>query len=156
MLRDPVRRAYGSYLAAVRSGRETRSFERLIRDHRAGIRFSEFLDLSRYHDHLTCYFEHFPRAQIAIHLFDDFRREPLPIVKQILVFVGVDPSTIELDTSVRYNRSGLPRRRALDLLTREHPLKERIKASLPLWARLQVVKLGTRINQINIVEPPLP
>ena len=34
--------------------------------------------------------------------------------------------------------------------------QERIKASLLLWARLQVVKLGTRINRINIVEQPLP
>jgi Sulfotransferase family len=155
ILRDPVARAHASYLAAVRNRRETRSFAELIRDHRSGARFSDFLDLSCYHRHLTRYRRHFPAEQISISLFDDFTREPLLIVRQILAFIGVNPD-VEIDTRVQYNRSGLPRSRALELLMRENPLKERIKASLPLWARLQVVKLGSWINGFNLARRSLP
>lgn len=155
ILRHPVVRAYGSYLSAVRNRRETRSFAELIRDHRSGAGFSEFLNLSYYHRHLTRYLKLFPPKQVSINLFDDFRREPLAMLRQILKFVSVDPDA-EFDTSAQYNRSGLPRSRTLEFLMRESQLKERIKASLPSWARLQVVELGTRINRFNIVKPPLP
>jgi hypothetical protein len=155
ILRHPVVRAYGSYLAAVRSRRETRSFARLIEDHRSGVRTSESLNLSCYHKHLTRFLEHFPGEQIAIHLFDDFAQDPRRIVQQILAFIGVDPD-VAIDVGTQYNRSGLPRSRVVELVMRESPLKERIKAGLPRWARLQVVKLGTRINGFNLDRQPLP
>jgi hypothetical protein len=114
LLRHPAERAYSAYLHLVRDGVEP------LTDFRQALaaepaRRAEGRDalwlytaVSHYHEQLCRYFEHFPREQVQVHLYDDFAADPAAVVHRVFEFIGVDPR-FEADTSLRFNPGGIPR-----------------------------------------------
>lgn len=136
ILRDPAERAYTAYWMRVRDGRETRSFEQAVDQELEGLDGSlEFalrcyVRWGLYATHLKAYLGLFDRAQLAIHLFDDLRADPVKFMAELFRFVEVDDAFVP-DTSVRFNASGLSRSRFLRPLFRKSALTRALRRVLP-------------------------
>ncbi len=120
LLRDPVERAYSAYFHMRRSGRETlpdlraavaAEPERIA----AGWAWGRYVQRGRYFEQLKRYYDRFPAGQIFVALYEDFRADPVGVTRQVYRFLGVDDD-FEPDTRIRYNPSGVPRRRWLEKL----------------------------------------
>ncbi len=136
ILRDPVERAYSSYLFHRRDGREMRMFEKAIEEEESGtasdaLRYGQrhYVGLGYYHRLLEPYFELFPE-RIAVFLFDDLRSDPLGLMRDLFSFLEVRPSFVP-DMSVRYNVSGIPTSRLARMAFKKRPVLIRAKRAMP-------------------------
>jgi len=64
--------------------------------------------VGRYATHLQRFFDVFPREQLQIHLYEDFRADGRTVVGSILGFLGIDPA-YPIDMSHRHNQNGIAR-----------------------------------------------
>jgi len=118
ILRDPAEVAHAVFLHKRREGFEPhRSFERALEEEDARVRdgWSPFWFYRRrgfYYEHLRRYFDAFPREQLKVFVYDDFKRDPRGVMRELYRFIDVDDS-FEPDMTHRPNVSGVPRSRAL-------------------------------------------
>lgn len=160
ILRNPLDRAYSSYLHLRRDGRETLSFRKALAAEPERVAQNwehqwHYTRLGMYYTQLKRYYDRFPRENIAIFTFDDFKREPTGVLTQVYDFLGVS-SNFMPDMSVKYNVSGQPRVKALhQFLIRPNRLKNWARPLLPLSLRRW---LGTTTKKWNIVatKEPVP
>jgi hypothetical protein len=82
-LREPVDRAFSDYLDLVKNGVYDGPFETALE------RFPRLLDRGRYASHLRRYYEHFPRQQLHVGLFDDLRSNAQAYADGVFDFLGV-------------------------------------------------------------------
>jgi hypothetical protein len=91
MLRNPVDRAYSAYWHYRRAGRESlRSFEGAIEAEPGRLRENfqkwhhcAYLDRGVYYKQIISLYDHFPKHQIHIFLFDDFKSSPVRVCRSI-------------------------------------------------------------------------
>lgn len=83
-LRDPVDRTFSHYLYLVRSGLTRAPFREALRQ------FPELIDNSQYATHLQVYFDRFPKEQILILSFNDFKMDSRDFASQLFNFLDVD------------------------------------------------------------------
>lgn len=112
VLRNPTERAFSNYLHLVRDGRETLSFSEALqaevwRHEQHWEWFWEIFNIGLYSGQVERYYSLFPRENILILLYDDYRKDPSKVLCAILDFIGVD-SSIALATEVEHNKSGRP------------------------------------------------
>lgn len=152
VLRNPVDRAYSSYLHMVRDGREpaagfTQALDvepERIRDNWAHI--WHYQRLGYYYQQLQSYYALFPRQQIAVFTYDAFAADPQNVIRQVFRFLKVDPA-FEPDVSLRYNISGSPRfKRLQKWLSGPNPAKERLKILLPAYTRRRLINKLMALN----------
>ena len=84
-LRDPVHRAFSSYLYMLKMGEEPGTFAEAL-DSRP-----ELLDHGRYGAGLDRFADQFGAERIHVSLFDDLQESPQRFVDRTLEFLGVDP-----------------------------------------------------------------
>jgi hypothetical protein len=101
-LRQPGDRAYSSYLNRFAIGRETQDPEEALQPG------SYPFETSRYYPRLRRYYDRFPREQIKVILFDDLAANPQNVLRELFLFLDVDPGFIA-DTSIRHNKAVAPR-----------------------------------------------
>lgn len=157
VLRNPAKRAFSSYLHVARDGRERLTFEEgLFAEEERIEQGWEFI----WHYRRTGYYaaqiqrllDTFPPEQVRVYLYDDLLAQPMDFLRDVYVFLGVDPDFV-VDTSLRPNATGLPRNRLLGkLLLRPNPLRSTIKSLLPRELRYN---LGQRLNQ-RLIKKPRP
>ncbi len=141
ILRNPVDRAYSSYLHLVREGKEP------LRDFRKGLDAESqrtddnwgllwrYVDMGLYYEQLSRYVSLFDRDQIKILLYDDFRAAPGHVLKVIFDFLDVD-SDFDPDTSATPNVSGEPKlRRMHEMIKKDGIVKSLIDSMLPAAIR---------------------
>jgi hypothetical protein len=162
ILRQPIDRAFSSFVQHQRSGIESstdflqvlREEERMIREKRGGPRHD--LRTGLYYEQLKRYYDLFPREQIKIYLYDDFERDPTSVLQDIFRYIGVDDS-FSPNVSVKYNASGIPKGKAFDrILRRTHGLKKIAKRTLPNAALSWLAGLQNRLQNRNLVRQALP
>lgn len=151
ILRNPIGRAYSSYQHLVRDGYETLSFEEAL-DQEEARRQANWQHLyhytrqSIYAPQLQPYLDLFPREQLRIYLYDDFRDSPQSILKDVYQFLEVD-DTVEIDTEQRWNIAGKPRNQSINrFLNTRQPLKELIKPLISFSVRKKVMAQLTYLN----------
>jgi hypothetical protein len=117
ILRNPVERAYSSYLHLRRENAEPLTFLKALEAESA--RMAEgaglpwrYVDLGRYTQQLERYRKRFSSDQMLVLLYDDMRKDPVGLCRQVYRFLNVDDQFIP-DVSERYNLSGEPRIRWL-------------------------------------------
>jgi hypothetical protein len=148
VLRHPIERAYSHYLLMVRGRNETaRTFEQaLAREQprtQANWHQSNFYRQGGlYHQHLSVYFDHFPRPQIRIFLYEDWTADPQRMLREVFEFLEVDPG-FEV-TPQQVNATRILRSRRLHRVSRRHDLP------IPVSVRLFL----TRHNMRPV--PPIP
>jgi hypothetical protein len=113
MLRDPADRAFSQYLH-VRTGGFTRySFRDEIRyglenQSKKLDQHNPFLEFGCYYRQIKRYLDLFPRENIHIAFYEDFRRDPAQCMAGMLSFLGVD-SSFAIDFAQRHNQPRVPR-----------------------------------------------
>ncbi|HET9908870.1 MAG TPA: sulfotransferase, partial [Anaerolineales bacterium] len=142
-LRNPADRAFSGFLMRTRRGEPVKGFyEELTAD-------ASHVRESLYHKRLKRYFDLFPRDQIKIIIFEEFRKNPAQTLVDLFSFLGVDPNFVP-DTSVQHNPAGVPKIRLLNKLFFHPTLIRTAKAIFPesVHERLK------QVQQQNLKAPP--
>ena len=117
LLRDPAEWLHTRYVATV-SRFPRASFSQRFR---AALNpqdgWAPALAVVRYATNLQRFYDVFPREQLQIHLYEDFRSDAGAVVRDMLGFLGVDPE-YPIDVSHRHNPTVVPRFAALETLRR--------------------------------------
>jgi hypothetical protein len=158
VLRNPVDRAYSSYLHCVRDrGEPLEDFAEALREERDRIRKGwgplwHYRTAGFYFAQLSRYFDTFDRRQIRIYLYEDLKADAAGVLEDIFRFLGVDDSYAP-DISLRHNVSGVPRSRVLHaLLNKPNPIKTVFKPLFPAGPRKV---LSHRLTGKNLARPQL-
>jgi hypothetical protein len=155
VLRNPVDRAYSSYLHLARDGHETLDFAQSLEHEEERIADNwtpiwHYVRRGLYHAQLKSYFEKCAGNQIRVFLYDEFRKSPATVLRTVYRFLGVDDSFAP-DTSRRFNVSGIPRNRlfqsALAKLSTMKPL-------LPATLASRAAGIATRMRDRNLTSAP--
>jgi len=159
ILRNPVDRAYAAYIARMGNGWETRTDfqsaileeERRIRENvRPGIYNYRFR--GNYAAQLAYYLEWFDHDQLRLYVFEEFRRDPHVVLRDIFDFLGVDVE-FKPDTRTRHNPSGLIRNPVLRELWRR-------SATPRQWVRpllsMRLRHAAFQWLQRDTYKPPIP
>ncbi|MGC1309950.1 MAG: sulfotransferase [Phormidesmis sp.] len=116
ILRNPVDRAFSSYLMQVREGRETLSFAEAIASEKTRLSnnwaWGQYVSSGCYAAKLDRYFERFPPEQIRVYLFEDLQSDIDRLLQNLFSFLGVEES-FKPDMTIKYNVSGQPKSSAL-------------------------------------------
>ena len=158
ILRDPVERAFSSYLHLRRELLEPLTFERALAAESERIAGNvgllwRYVDAGRYARQLDPYLAAFPRERIHIVIYDDYRADPRGTLREVFRFLGVD-DRFEPDTDARVNVGGEPRSGAVHrLLKLPHALPGAVKA-LPGAGRVRAWIGSARSS--NLTRPELP
>jgi len=152
-LREPVDRAYSDYLMYLRTRGRRLDPARDLTPASAWARpDSHWMQISRYHEALSRYFDRFPREQIHVFLFDDFRADALRCVRDIYRAVGVYPGFApDLDTP--HNIGGMPANRTLEKVFTSGSVRKELEP----WVPRRAADLARRLRTKNLKKaPPLP
>ncbi|MCF8708244.1 sulfotransferase [Rhizorhapis sp. SPR117] len=85
-LRNPVDRAYSDYRMLYRRGTITGGPEDYLI--RSTTTLPRFLDDGLYYQHLRRWFDHFPREQIKVLLYEDVRERPAWVMQEVCDHIG--------------------------------------------------------------------
>jgi hypothetical protein len=142
-LRNPAERAFSGYLMRIRRGEHVKSpSEDLVAD-------SSHVREGFYHRRMKRYFDAFPREQIKVLLFDEFKRDSAQVMDEVFSFVGVDPG-FRPDTELRHNPANVPRSRVLNRLLYQPAVIRTAKAVLPAGLHGS----AKRVREVNLEKPP--
>lgn len=152
-LRHPVDRAYSDYQMYLRRrGRQLDPARDLTANSQWARPDSRWMQVGRYHKQLKRYFEVFPRDQIQVFLFDDFKRGALETVQNVYRFVGVD-SDFRPDFNAPHNIGGMPESRMLEGFLTSKRIRSIVEPFIPTAAANWVRRL--RMKNMRPA-PPLP
>jgi hypothetical protein len=135
VLRDPTERLFTSYLHFVRAAPPISFRDWVLEAMRQapapkGRMHSHPvpLDGGFYATHLSRYLQLFPRAQIRIFLFEDYRANAPAVLSDVFTFLGVNPAA-PINMSQRHNATVVPRSPSL------HRWRRRLfgNLALPGW-----------------------
>lgn len=118
ILRNPLDRAFSSFLHLRRDGREPLDdFAEALKaeEDRVKARWQHLWHYTRlgfYYTQLSRYFDLFHPHQIAVYTADEFKANPLKVLQDIFRFLDVD-SAFAPDVTTWLNVSGMPKSRAL-------------------------------------------
>jgi hypothetical protein len=100
-LRNPIERVCSSVLHGTAKGRQ-QSLNDMIKELSEN---SNKLRRYLYTHNLRYYLSHFSREQMYITLYDDIENDPLHVIQQLYLFLGVDQSFVPSGISKSYNTS---------------------------------------------------
>ncbi|SFU31632.1 sulfotransferase family protein [Alicyclobacillus macrosporangiidus] len=150
VLRNPVDRAFSAYLHTVRDGRETLTFEEALaaepdRKQRGYQPLWWYREIGLYSKGVAEYLRVFGPDQIKVYLYEDLKNIAR-VLHEIFHFMGIEPLTI--DTSIRYNVSGIPKSRFLyTFFAQPNWFKNALKPLFPTALRQ---RLGHRAKALTL------
>ena len=161
VLRNPVERAFSSFLHLRLEGREPHdTFERALAEEpwRIGQNWQHlwhYRAMGLYAEQLERYYRAFGAEQLMIFKHEDLLADPVGVVQRICRFLAVDDSFVP-DVSVKYKVSGTPRSPALHRLLARPTLPRRMLR--PLLPRTFRRRLLERLKQANMkpARPEIP
>ncbi|NEK59342.1 sulfotransferase [Geodermatophilus sabuli] len=145
MLRDPVDRAFSSWLYLRSRGYDAGSFEECLaaEDERTRAGWShmwQLARLSRYAEQLVPFAAAFGDRLLVV-VQEEFAADPTGQLRRVLEFLEVDPD-VDIDPSRRVNAAGLPRSRAmasaLNTFRRSPVLRRVVTAVVPQRQRERI------------------
>jgi hypothetical protein len=142
-LRNPADRAFSGFLMRMRRG------ETVADAHVELTAESSHVKEGFYHTRMKRFYDVFDREQIKIYLFDEFRKSPGEVVRDLFGFVGVDTGFVP-DTTVKHNPANIPKSAWLNRVLYQPRVIRAVKALLP--ARLE--KTAKRLRQRNLSPAP--
>ncbi len=157
ILRHPVDRAYSHWLHQRHQGMEEFSDfeEALAAEHRRrelGWRQSwQYRPNGCYGSQLQGWLQYYPREQLLILFYDDWKADPQGLLRQVFAHIGVDPNVPVAVT--RENVSSMqPRWSWLHhQLVRDSALRRWTQRNLPPWIGSTVTK---SVNSVNLAQGP--
>ena len=162
VLRNPIDAAYASFLHLVRDGDEPlidfalalQAEEQRISQNWEGI--WHYTKRGLYSVQLKRYFDVFKPEQIKVYLYEDFKSNPVKILQNIFVFLGVE-HTFTPDMSSKYNVSGMPKYPVLNkFMVKPNALKSTINTLLPQEFRGYLAHQLKNWNFNQFQKPQMP
>jgi hypothetical protein len=158
ILRNPVDRAFSSYLHCIRDrGEPLGDFAQALHEEEGRIENGwgpiwHYKNVGFYSAQLERYFDMFGRDQIKVFLYEDLKGDPVGVLRSIFRFVGVDDKHPP-DISLKHNISGVPRSRLVhELLNKPNLIKSTFRPLLPAKLRK---RFNHNLTDINLVRPQL-
>ncbi|MGH3136356.1 MAG: sulfotransferase [Gaiellaceae bacterium] len=142
-LRNPADRAFSGFLMRTRRG------EAVGDAHAELTAESSHVKEGFYYTRLKRYYDAFGREQIKIYLFDEFRKSPADLIRDLFAFLDVGTDFVP-DTSVQHNPANVPRSAFLNRILYQPRVIRGVKAILP--ARLE--RTAKRLRQRNLSPAP--
>jgi hypothetical protein len=142
-LRNPADRAFSGFLMRTRRGEFVKGFYEELTPDASHVR--EGL----YYKRLKRYFDLFPRDQIRIIVFEEFRKDPAKTMMELFDFVGVDKNFAP-DTSIKHNPAGVPKIRLLNRLFFHPTVIRAAKGVFPVGVQEKL----KQVQQQNLKAPP--
>lgn len=150
ILRNPVDRAYSSFAHLRRDAREPLSdFEEALREEPRRVAAGwnpiwYYRELGLYAEQVARYSALFGADRVRVYLFEDLKRDPLGLCRELFDWLGVDSGFVP-DVSVRKNVAGMPR---IGFLHPGKPslLKRGLQGVLPQPVRSGLVRLVSTAN----------
>lgn len=136
MLRNPAERAFSQYIMNLKQGKilENDFIKEIVQDDEQEIKGwganHQYLMIGKYYEQLKRYYDCFPKEQIKIFLFDDYKKNPDHIVEEMFEFLNVD-SNIEINTSEKANEGGVPKLKKINYFLNQYGLISWAKNNLP-------------------------
>ena len=159
IIRNPIDRAFSSFLHLKREYREFLDFEEAIKKEKNRKENNwEFIwfytDVGFYYHQVKAYLDNF--TQVKIYLYGDLKKDTLSLVKDMYGFLGVDTSFVP-DVSIRYNVSGIPKNKFIHKFLKEPNILKTIvkpaaKFLIPKDRRREVIE---RIKMKNLQKPQM-
>lgn len=160
VLRNPVDRAYSSFMHTIRDGREPiRDFGKALQEEQIRITSNweyiwRYTDMGFYSVQLHRYFEYFDQRQIRVYLYDDLVDKPVGLLKDVFQFLNVDDAFIP-EVLTRLNISGTPRSSFIEMLLSDTSnLKKFLKPILPSLLRKNIANYLRVQNRHKSQCPP--
>jgi hypothetical protein len=113
ILRDPIERAYSSYLTKKKYRGDMKSsfYDELMRDYKSQEklfgRSSRYVEFGMYYEQVKRYFDIFGREQVKVIIFEEFAQHTVQTVNEVLAFLGVNHTVTEI--SEQYHPYSVPR-----------------------------------------------
>jgi hypothetical protein len=114
ILRNPVERLYSQYLMNLKLGKiaEKNLLKEIEADQNKKIKgwgvSHLYLEVGNYYEQVKRYYDQFPADHIKVILYDDYKKDPKAVMKDLFKFLNIDPD-FSIDMSLRYNEAGMPR-----------------------------------------------
>ncbi|MGH8580918.1 MAG: sulfotransferase family protein [Gammaproteobacteria bacterium] len=141
-LRNPAERAFSGLMMRKRRGEVVKGvYEELTLQ-------SGHVKNGFYHERLKRYLDIFPKDQIKIYIFEEFKKDPAKIVADLYGFLGVD-TTFAPDTSTRHNVGAIPKVRLLNRVLYNRSLIRIAKSMVPEGLHMGLKK----IRRLNLSPP---
>ncbi|HWC35203.1 MAG TPA: sulfotransferase [Mycobacteriales bacterium] len=137
-LREPVARAFSSYLHMRRHGLVRSDFETALND------VAELIDNGAYWRHLAPYLELFGRDRIYIALFDDLKQDPQAFMDGLTDWLGIERMTLTAEQLEPRREASTARSRPVALLVKRSALLAR---ELRLDTLIGVVKRSPLVQR---------
>jgi hypothetical protein len=129
VLRDPAEMAFSMYLASLAEDPSPSFRARFLASANMSDMWHQVVEAPKHATNLTRFLDLFPRKQISIYLYEDFRERPREMLHDIFEFLGVRPD-YPVDLSEQRNVPRIPRNRRL------HALRLRLFGRMPLRSLL--------------------
>jgi len=156
-LRDPVERAYSSYLMEKANGNQTQSFREVIAEafenNQKGIsdwRYNVFVKLGEYVNYIDILHQYFPKESIYVLKIENFHQDKLNQFTQLCNWLGIEKSSIEVvenqHNAYKVAKSGLVSKLLTNSLSEKSLVKNTLRKLIPL--EKQAI-LGDRIRDLT-------
>lgn len=153
LLRDPVQRAYSHYWMNVRKGFERESFGETIRledkrcrESRRSRMVYSYTERGLYFRQIQRFLAYFPKDRMKFVLFEEFCADIPGTIREILVYLGVDPD-VALNYFFESNPVSMPRHRLVNNLIYRWPTRK----LLPGEFKNRI----DRLNSVPFQKPPM-
>lgn len=114
MLRNPVKRAYSQYVMNLRLGKTLeKDFIKEIENDDQAVNKGwganhQYLSIGLYYEQVKRFYDIFPKDQILICWYDEYKKDSQKVVRSIYRFLGVDEN-YQVDTTEKLNTAGVPK-----------------------------------------------
>lgn len=157
ILRNPAERAFSQYLHMVTNGLIRTSFREQVQAslRRKNDKFGTlypFLEFGLYYEQVKRYLNSFPKENVRIDFFEDYRKQPAEMVAAICSFLGVD-SSFALDTSQKHLEPRVPRSLGVSDLLKKYGIWQRVKEFSPPALRSLLRTLAFRPRRTLVMDP---
>jgi len=154
ILRNPIDRAFSAYVHLKGAGRENLPFEEALKQEKSRMSNNyEFIwfykGVGKYYQQLKTYLEVFGEENVLIILFDELNKDVKSVIKKMMFFLNITPNAI-IDDHIKYNFSGIPKNKIIDLILKNRKLQHMVKKVFPA----QIVRrIGYKMLEKNLKKP---
>lgn len=129
ILRNPAERVYSHYHMNIIAGYETEDFTKFVMDKSEPQENKRYIKGTFYYPQVKLFLDNFDR--VKIYLFDDLKKDPAGLVKDMFRFLGVEDSFVP-DMAMKYNIGMIPKSKAFQhFLMQPNTFKKFLKLVLP-------------------------
>lgn len=150
IIRNPVEKIFSQYIHLLGEGREHLTFKDAlaIEEERRIAGYSDMWLYRRsgfYANSVSHFLDIFGRDQVMIVLYDDFRKDPVSVLRDLCIFAGLD-GTQKFSFDINYNTSGVPKSKIVAKLIAPNYFTRLLRKILPTPFGVQIRRLIRTIN----------